>query len=43
MIFYIGSNYDYDFLINTFAEESKKQFTCLEENTEKCVTFTVPI
>ena len=25
------------------AEELKKQFTCLGENTEKYITFTVPI
>ena len=25
------------------AEECKKQFTCLGENTEKCITFTIPI
>ena len=25
-----------------FAEEFKKQFTCLGENTKKYVTFTVP-
>ena len=25
------------------AEEFKKQFTCLGENTEKYITFTVPI
>ena len=25
------------------AEEFKKQFTCLGENTEQCITFTVSI
>ena len=25
------------------AEKFKKQFTCLDENTEKYITFTVPI
>ena len=25
------------------AEEFKKQFTCLGENTKKYITFTVPI
>ena len=34
------SNYDYHFII---TEESKKQFTCLGENTEKCITLRVPI
>ena len=38
-----GSNYDYHFVIEELAEELKKQFTCLGENTEKYITFTVPI
>ena len=38
-----GSNYDYHFIIKELAEEFKKQFTCLGENTEKYITFTVPI
>ena len=29
------SNYDYHFIIKKVAEEFKKQFTCLRENTEK--------
>ena len=42
--FYNGSNYDYHFIIKKLAEKlKKKQFTCLGENTEKCITFTVPI
>ena len=28
-----GSNYDYHFMIKELAEQFKKQFTCLEENT----------
>ena len=31
------------FIIKKLAEEFWKQFTCLGENTEKCITFTVPI
>ena len=38
-----GSNYDYHFIIKEPAEEFKKQFTCLGENNEKYITFTVPI
>ena len=38
-----GPNYDYHFIIKELEEEFKNQFTCLEENTEKYVTFTVPI
>ena len=43
IVFHNGSNYDYDFIIKELAEEFKKQFTCLGENTEKYITFTVPI
>ena len=43
IVFHNGSNYDYHFIIKELAEEFKKQFTCLGENTEKYIIFTVPI
>ena len=43
IVFHNGSNYDYHFIIKELAEEFKKQFTCLGENTEKYITFTVQI
>ena len=43
IVFHNGSNYDYHFIIKELAEEFKKQFTCLVENTEKYITFAVPI
>ena len=43
IVFQNGSNYDYHFIIKELAEEFKKQFTCLAENTKKYITFTVPI
>ena len=43
MAFHNEFNYDYHFIIKELAEEFKKQFTCLGENTEKYITFTVPI
>ena len=43
IVFHEGSNYDYQFIIKDLVEEFKKQFTCFGENTEKCITFTVPI
>ena len=43
MVFHNGSNYDYHFIKKELAEEFKKQFTCLGENTEKYITFIVPI
>ena len=43
MVFHNGSDYDYHFIIKELAEKFKRQFTCLVENTEKCITFTVPI
>ena len=39
IIFHNGSNYDHHFIIKELAEEFKKQFTCLGENTEKYITF----
>ena len=42
IVFHNGSNYDYHFIIKELAE-FKKQFTCLRENTETYITFTVPI
>ena len=38
-----GSDYDYHFIIKELAEEFEKQFTCLGENTEKYINFSVPI
>ena len=37
-----GSKDYYHFIINELAE-FKKQFTCLGENTEKDIIFTVPV
>ena len=42
-IFYNGSTYDYHFIINQLAREFKGYFHCLGENTEKYITFSVPI
>ena len=41
--FHNGSNYDHHFIIKELAEEFEKQFICLGENSEKYITFTVPI
>ena len=38
-----GSTYDYHFIIKELAEEFKGEFECLGENTEKYISFTVPI
>ena len=38
-----GSKYDYHFIIKELAEEFKGQFECLGENTEKYITFSIPI
>ena len=43
IVFHNGSNYDYHFIIKELVEEFKKKFTCLGENTEKYITFPVPI
>ena len=38
-----GSTYDYHYIIKKLAEEFKGQYKCLGENTEKYITFSVPI
>ena len=43
MLFHNGSNYDYHLIIKELAEKFEGQFTFLRENTEKCITFSVPI
>ena len=41
--FHNSSTYDYHFIIKELAEEFEGQFECLGENTEKYITFSVPI
>ena len=43
MVFHNGSTYDYHFIIRQLAKEFKGNFDCLGENTEKYITFSVPI
>ena len=43
LVFHNGSTYDYHFIIKELAEEFKGQFEYLGENTEKYITFSVPI
>ena len=43
IVFYNGSTYDYHFITKELAEEFEGEFECLGENTEKCITFSVPI
>ena len=38
-----GSTYDYHFIVKELAKEFDGQFECLEENTEKYITFSVSI
>ena len=38
-----GSKYDYHFIIKELAEEFKSEFECLGGNTEKYISFSVPI
>ena len=42
-IFHNRCNYDHYFIVKELAEEFRGQFTCLGENTEKYITFSVPI
>ena len=38
-----GSTNDYYFIIKQLAEKFEGEFECLRENTEKYITFSVPI
>ena len=42
-MFHNGSNYDHHFIIKELVEEFEAEFECLSENTEKYITFSVPI
>ena len=43
VVFHNGSIYDYHLIINQLAKEFKGRLGCLGENTEKYITFSVPI
>ena len=43
IVFHNGSTYDYHFIIKELAREFKYYLECLGENTEKYITFSVPI
>ena len=43
VVFHNGSTYDYHFIINKLAKEFYGQLECLGENTEKYITFSIPI
>ena len=43
VIFNNGSTYDYHFIIRELQKEFEGNFECLGENTEKYITFSVPI
>ena len=43
VVFHNGSTYDYHFIINELVKEFDCNFECLGENTEKYITFSVPI
>ena len=43
VVFDNGSTYDYHFIINELVKEFMGNFECLGENTEKYITFSLPI
>ena len=43
MVFHNGSTYDYHFIIKELVKEFDGNFECLGENTEKYITFSVPL
>ena len=42
-MFHNGTTYDYHFIIKQFTKEFEGKFECSGENTEKYITFSVPI
>ena len=38
-----NASYDTHFVINQLAEEFKGELSCIGENMEKCITFSVPV
>ena len=43
VVFHNGSSYDYHLIIKELVKEFNGKFECLGENTEKYITFSVPI
>ena len=43
IVFHNGSTYDYHFIIKELVKEFEGNFECLGKNTEKYITFSVPI
>ena len=43
IVFHSGSIYDYHFIIKELVKEFQGNFECLDKNTEKYITFSVPI
>ena len=43
IVFHNGSTYDYHFIMKEFVKEFDGNFGCLGENTEKYITFSVPL
>ena len=43
VVFHNGSIYNYHFIIKELVKEFEGNFECLGENTEKYITFSVPI
>ena len=43
IVLHNGSTYDFHFIIKELAKEFEGEFECLDENTEKYITLSVPI
>ena len=43
IVYHNGSTYDYHFIIKELVKEFEGNFECLSENTEKYITFSVPL
>ena len=43
IVFHNGSTYDYHFIVKELVKEFEGNFECLDENTEKYITFSVAL
>ena len=43
LVFHNGSNYDYHLIRTELAKEFEGEFSCLRENKQKFIIFSVPV
>ena len=43
MFFHNGTNYDFNLIITELAKEFRSEMRCIPLNTNKCMSFSIPI